>query len=34
MLMINSFDNPRLAQAFVDYMATQGVILEIQRHDT
>ncbi|EIX1533218.1 rhomboid family intramembrane serine protease GlpG [Cronobacter sakazakii] len=34
MLMINSFDNPRLAQAFVDYMATQGVILEIQRHET
>ncbi len=32
--MINAFDNPRLAQAFVDYMATQGVVLDIQRHDT
>ncbi|EED0982533.1 rhomboid family intramembrane serine protease GlpG, partial [Escherichia coli] len=27
MLMITSFANPRVAQAFVDYMATQGVIL-------
>ncbi|MDI5031859.1 hypothetical protein MJM43_06780, partial [Salmonella enterica subsp. enterica serovar Montevideo] len=25
MLMITSFANPRVAQAFVDYMATQGV---------
>ncbi|MCU3448836.1 hypothetical protein N8Y71_21345, partial [Enterobacter hormaechei subsp. steigerwaltii] len=24
MLMITSFSNPRVAQAFVDYMATQG----------
>jgi hypothetical protein len=24
MLMITSFANPRVAQAFVDYMATQG----------
>lgn len=30
MLMITSFENPRVAQAFVDYMATQGVILTIQ----
>ena len=30
MLMITSFTNPRVAQAFVDYMATQGVILTIQ----
>lgn len=33
MLMITSFANPRVAQAFVDYMATQGVILTIQQHD-
>ena len=32
MLMITSFTNPRVAQAFVDYMATQGVILTIQQH--
>lgn len=32
MLMITSFSNPRVAQAFVDYMATQGVILTIQQH--
>ncbi|MBJ3593428.1 rhomboid family intramembrane serine protease GlpG [Salmonella enterica subsp. enterica serovar Saintpaul] len=32
MLMITSFVNPRVAQAFVDYMATQGVILTIQQH--
>ncbi|PHH45422.1 rhomboid family intramembrane serine protease GlpG [Pluralibacter gergoviae] len=32
MLMITSFANPRVAQAFVDYMATQGVILTIQQH--
>ncbi len=32
MLMITSFDNPRVAQAFVDYMATQGVVLTIQQH--
>ncbi|HBY5750734.1 hypothetical protein ACWIVX_05110, partial [Enterobacter asburiae] len=25
MLMITSFANPRVAQAFVDYMATQGI---------
>lgn len=31
MLMITSFENPRVAQAFVDYMATQGVILTVQR---
>lgn len=30
MLMITSFDNPRMAQAFVDYMATQGVTLSLQ----
>ena len=33
MLMITSFTNPRVAQAFVDYMATQGVILTIQQHE-
>ncbi|MFP1557642.1 hypothetical protein ACLB1T_09360 [Escherichia coli] len=33
MLMITFFANPRVAQAFVDYMATQGVILTIQQHD-
>lgn len=27
------FANPRVAQAFVDYMATQGVILTIQQHN-
>lgn len=32
MLMITSFSNPRIAQAFVDYMATQGVVLTIQQH--
>lgn len=32
MLMITSFDNPRIAQAFVDYMATQGVVLTVQRN--
>ncbi|MTD37330.1 rhomboid family intramembrane serine protease GlpG [Erwinia sp. CPCC 100877] len=32
MLMITSFDNPRVAQAFVDYMATQGVVLTIEQH--
>ena len=32
MLMITSFANPRVAQAFVDYMATQGVVLTIQHH--
>lgn len=32
MLMITSFDNPRVAQAFVDYMATQGITLTIQQH--
>jgi GlpG protein len=32
MLMITSFTNPRVAQAFVDYMQTQGVILTIQHH--
>lgn len=31
MLMITSFANPRVAQAFVDYMATQGVVLTIQQ---
>lgn len=30
--MITSFTNPRVAQAFVDYMATQGIILTIQQH--
>lgn len=34
MLMITSFTNPRVAQAFVDYMQTQGVILTIQHHET
>ena len=33
MLMITSFTNPRVAQAFVDYMQTQGVILTIQHHE-
>lgn len=33
MLMITSFANPRVAQAFVDYMATQGVILTIQQYN-
>lgn len=33
MLMITSFANPRVAQAFVDYMQTQGVILTIQHHE-
>ena len=33
MIMITSFANPRVAQAFVDYMATQGIILTIQRHE-
>ncbi|MDY0886030.1 rhomboid family intramembrane serine protease GlpG [Kosakonia sp. CFBP8986] len=33
MLMITSFANPRIAQAFVDYMQTQGVILTIQHHE-
>jgi GlpG protein len=33
MLMITSFANPRVAQAFVDYMATQGVILTVQQHE-
>ena len=32
MLMITSFSNPRVARAFVDYMATQGIILTIQQH--
>lgn len=32
MLMITSFTNPRVAQAFVDYMATQGITLIIQQH--
>lgn len=32
MLMITSFTNPRVAQAFVDYMATLGIILTIQQH--
>ncbi len=27
------FANPRVARAFVDYMATQGVILTIQQHN-
>ncbi|WP_226572428.1 rhomboid family intramembrane serine protease GlpG [Mangrovibacter yixingensis] len=30
MLMVASFENPRMAQAFVDYMATQGVHLSLQ----
>jgi len=32
MIMITSFANPRIAQAFVDYMATQGIELTIQQH--
>ncbi len=32
MLMITSFNNPRMAQAFVDYLATQGIVLTIQQH--
>lgn len=31
-LKITSFENPRMAQAFVDYMATQGVVLTLQHH--
>ncbi len=34
MLMITSFTNPRIAQAFVDYMQTQGITLTIQHHAT
>lgn len=30
--MVTSFSNPRIAQAFVDYMATQGIHLTIQQH--
>ncbi|MCT4703438.1 rhomboid family intramembrane serine protease GlpG [Enterobacteriaceae bacterium H20N1] len=33
MIMITSFANPRVAQAFVDYMATQGIVLTIQQHN-
>lgn len=33
MLMITSFTNPRIAQAFVDYMQTQGVTLTVQHHE-
>lgn len=33
MLMITSFANPRVVQAFVDYMATLGVILTIQQNN-
>lgn len=33
MKMITSFANPRMAQAFVDYMATQKIILTIQQHN-
>ncbi len=33
MLMITAFANTRVAQAFVEYMATQGVILTIQQHN-
>ncbi len=33
MLMITSFTNPRIAQAFVDYMQTQGITLTLQHHD-
>lgn len=32
MLLITSFGNPRMAQAFVDYMATQGIVLTVQQH--
>lgn len=32
MMRITHFTNPRLAQAFVDYMATRGVVLRIE-HD-
>lgn len=32
MMIITSFTNPRIAQAFVDYMATQGIILTVQQH--
>nr|WP_318383388.1 rhomboid family intramembrane serine protease GlpG [uncultured Enterobacter sp.] len=32
MLMITSFTNPRVAQAFVDYMQTQGITLTVQHH--
>lgn len=34
MLMITSLPDPRMAQAFVDYMATRGVVLTLQQHDT
>ncbi len=31
MMRITQFNNPRMAQAFVDYMATRGVTLRIER---
>lgn len=34
MLMITSFANPRMAQAFTDYMATLGIVLTLQQHQT
>lgn len=33
MVRIISLPNPRLAQAFIDYMATQGVRLELEVHN-
>lgn len=34
MLMITTFTNPQKAQAFIDYMATQGVNLTLSRRDS
>lgn len=34
MMRITHFNNPRLAQAFVDYMATRGVTLHIEHEQT
>ena len=33
MMRITHFNNPRLAQAFVDYMATRGVMLHIEHQE-
>lgn len=33
MIQLTQFNNPRMAQAFVDYMATRGVTLHIKKED-
>lgn len=33
MMRITEFSNPRMAQAFVDYMAAQGILLRIEREN-